>query len=48
VVQSVEFFSSSLNPGVREVAAELAQMPHREEFLASLDWMIDGMLAQAK
>jgi TetR/AcrR family tetracycline transcriptional repressor len=48
VAQSVELFSSSPNPGVREVAAQLAQMPHREEFLASLDWMIDGVLAQAK
>jgi TetR/AcrR family transcriptional regulator, tetracycline repressor protein len=47
VARSVELFSSSPNPDVREVAAELARMPDRDEFLASLDWMIDGVLAQA-
>jgi TetR/AcrR family transcriptional regulator, tetracycline repressor protein len=47
VALSVEFFSSSPDPNVREVADELAQMPDRDEFLASLDWMIDGVLAQA-
>ena len=47
VERSVELFSSSPNPDVRKVAAELSQMPGREEFLSSLDWMIDGVLAQA-
>ena len=48
VARSVVFFSSSPNPGVRDVAGALARMPEREEFLASLDWMLDGVLAQAK
>jgi AcrR family transcriptional regulator len=48
VARSAEFFGSSSNPEVREVAGELARMPDRDEFLASLDWMIDGVLAQAK
>jgi TetR/AcrR family tetracycline transcriptional repressor len=48
VARSVDFFSSSPNRGVRAVAGELAQMPDREEFLSSLDWMLDGVLAQAK
>lgn len=48
VARSVEFFSSSPNAQVREVAGELARMPDRGEFLASLDWMIDGVLAEAK
>jgi TetR/AcrR family tetracycline transcriptional repressor len=48
VARSAEFFGSSPNPEVREVAGELARMPGRDEFLASLDWMIDGVLAQAK
>jgi AcrR family transcriptional regulator len=47
LARSVEFFGSSPNPEVREVAGELARMPDRDEFLASLDWMIDGVLAQA-
>jgi TetR/AcrR family tetracycline transcriptional repressor len=47
VARSVEFFGSSPNPEVREVAGELARMPDRDEFLDSLDWMIDGVLAQA-
>jgi AcrR family transcriptional regulator len=48
VAASVEFFSSSPNAGVRAVAGELAQMPNRQEFLNSLDWMLDGVLAHAK
>jgi hypothetical protein len=48
VAASVEFFSSSPNAGVRAVAGELAQMPDRQEFLNSLDWMLDGVLAHAK
>lgn len=48
VSRSVEFFSSSPNPDVRDVAGKLAQMPDRDEFLASLDWMLDGVLAQAE
>jgi AcrR family transcriptional regulator len=47
VARSVEFFSSSPNVEVRQVADELARMPDRDEFLGSLDWMIDGVLAQA-
>jgi hypothetical protein len=48
VAASVEFFGSSPNAGVRAVAGELAQMPDRQEFLNSLDWMLDGVLAHAK
>jgi len=48
VARSVEFFSSSPHSGVRDVAGELAQLPDRGEFIASLEWMIDGVLAQAK
>jgi hypothetical protein len=48
VARSVEFFSTSPNQNVRAVAANLARMPDRDEFLASLDWMLDGVLAQAK
>jgi TetR/AcrR family transcriptional regulator, tetracycline repressor protein len=48
VARSVDFFGSSPNQNVRAVAGELAQLPDRDEFLASLDWMLDGVLAQAK
>jgi TetR/AcrR family transcriptional regulator, tetracycline repressor protein len=48
VARSEAFFSSSASLDVRDVSGELAQMPDREEFLASLDWMIDGALRRSR
>jgi TetR/AcrR family tetracycline transcriptional repressor len=48
VARSAEFFRSSPSPEVHRTAEELAQLPDRDEFLTSLNWMLDGVLAQAK